>query len=85
MVLVEGVECTNYFKGSHSIGDCDTSCQWFLDGMACPFWLDEKEYESNKCLFKLPERKIEGTCFYKSPTIKEFEEYYHKKITIKED
>lgn len=48
MPEVQGVECTRYHRGIDGEGTCDTRCQWSREGYACPFWVDEVEWEANK-------------------------------------
>ena len=48
MSEIRGIKCTRYHLGSDGRGTCDTNCQWWHDGYACPFWVDEKEWETNK-------------------------------------
>ena len=35
MSKVEGIECTNYFRGIDGLGTCDTKCQWYIPDK-CP-------------------------------------------------
>ena len=67
---IEGVKCLRYHRGIDGEGTCDTECQWFVEGYACPFWISEEEWKRDRELWR------EGM------TIEEFEKRYGKKIRI---
>ena len=71
MPEVRGVTCTRYHGGIDGEGTCDTRCQWWVTGYACPYWVDdEADYE------------IDEARWNKGITIKEFAREHGIEITI---
>ena len=70
MPAVRGIECSRYHRGIDGNGTCDTRCQWWVKGHACPFWVGEEEWEANK------ERWNKGI------TIEEFAKEHGIEVTI---
>lgn len=72
MTEVKGVICYRYYRGIDGRGTCDTDCQWWIDGFACPFWVDEEEWEEKQDRWQ------------KGITIEEFAKNYGIEIRVGE-
>jgi len=73
MPEVRDVKCTRYHRGIDGKGTCDTRCQWWTDGYACPYWVSEEEWEANEDRWK------------KGYTIGDFAKDHSIEITIDEN
>ena len=57
MSKVDGVECTNYFRGIDGRGTCDTECQWYVGKDKCPCSKGTEAWDGKEHYTKMKEEK----------------------------